>query len=169
MLGAKDNTKIRFQFKEDFIMAEHNDGMKVSNLYIAQIKQKHGYWSVPVLLGAGRLVCQWKGTDFQNWAADQGDENCCRMYRFKRSETKISEIGELYVQKHVYYDGNFVHTSASLRWGKRKNKTPWNMGGIEKRESWAVLSAALYKIKRLNEFARKIGKESNGEWLPDGK
>ena len=23
-------------------MAEHNDGMKVSNLYIAQIKQKHG-------------------------------------------------------------------------------------------------------------------------------
>mgnify|MGYP000003614269 len=43
MLGAKDNTKIRFQFKEDFIMAEHNDGMKVSNLYIAQIKQKHGY------------------------------------------------------------------------------------------------------------------------------
>lgn len=43
------------------------------------------------------------------------------------------------------------------------------MGGIEKRESWAVLSAALYKIKRLNEFARKIGKESNGEWLPDGK
>ena len=23
-------------------MAKHNDGMKVSNLYIAQIKQKHG-------------------------------------------------------------------------------------------------------------------------------
>ena len=23
-------------------VAEHNDGMKVSNLYIAQIKQKHG-------------------------------------------------------------------------------------------------------------------------------
>ena len=43
MLGAKDSTKIRFPFKEDFIMAEHNDGMKVSNLYIAQIKQKHGY------------------------------------------------------------------------------------------------------------------------------
>ena len=42
MLGAKDSTKIRFQFKEDFIKAEHNDGMKVSNLYIAQIKQKHG-------------------------------------------------------------------------------------------------------------------------------
>ena len=41
--GIRDiRTDIR-QYKEDFIMAEHNDGMKVSNLYIAQIKQKHGY------------------------------------------------------------------------------------------------------------------------------
>ena len=43
-------------------MAKHNDGMKVSNLYIAQIKQKHGIierenYNKPKFENGGQLEC----------------------------------------------------------------------------------------------------------------